>query len=108
MAMNRHFRQRKTNRNGKMNSEMEALYKEALMDTFFGRFEEASKKLKSHIALCPDHSESYHLLGTMYEELGKKFFIPGQYRNAVEYFFMSAYLSPPNFEKWKKVGEMSF
>lgn len=35
---------------------MEALYKEALMDTFFGRFEEASKKLKNHIALYPDHS----------------------------------------------------
>lgn len=65
--MNRHFRNKRSNRASKMTTEMEALYKEALMDTFFGRFEEASKKLKNHIALYPDHSEAYHLLGTMYE-----------------------------------------
>lgn len=66
-----------------MTTEMETLYKEALMDTFFGRFEEASKKLKNHIALYPDHSEAYHLLGTMYEELGNFNYILGEYRNAV-------------------------
>jgi hypothetical protein len=46
------------------------MYKEALMDSIFGRFQEASKKLKLMITLAPDSPEPYHLLGTMHEELG--------------------------------------
>lgn len=40
------------------------------MDSIFGRFQEASKKLKLMITLAPDSPEPYHLLGTMHEELG--------------------------------------
>ena len=46
------------------------MYKEALMDSIFGRFQDASKKLKLMISLSPDTPEPYHLLGTMHEELG--------------------------------------
>jgi Flp pilus assembly protein TadD len=40
------------------------------MDSIFGRFQDASKKLKLMITLAPDNPEPYHLLGTMHEELG--------------------------------------
>ena len=49
------------------------MYKEALMDSIFGKFQEASKKLKAMITLSPDSPEPYHLLGTMHEELGIAF-----------------------------------
>lgn len=39
IAMNRHLRNRRSNRGNKMTAEMESLYKDALKDTFFGRFE---------------------------------------------------------------------
>jgi len=49
---------------------MDALHKEALFDSFFGRFEEASKKLKHMITLNPDNPEPYQVLGNMHEENG--------------------------------------
>jgi hypothetical protein len=45
----------------------------AAKDSIFGKFQEASKKLKAMITLSPDSPEPYHLLGTMHEELGKTF-----------------------------------
>lgn len=71
------------------------------MDSIFGKFQEASKKLKLMITLTPDAPEPYHLLGTMHEE-------NGELDKAAEYLFMSTYLSPPNLEKWLKVGDLSF
>lgn len=75
MNMNRHFRNRKNHRSSKTSTEIETMYKEALMNSIFGRFEEASKKLKLIITLSPDNPEPYHLLGTMHEEIGKFLFI---------------------------------
>lgn len=46
------------------------MYKEALMSSIFGKFSEASKKLKLIITLAPDNPDPYHLLGTMHEEIG--------------------------------------
>jgi Flp pilus assembly protein TadD len=43
------------------------MYKEALMDVIFGRFAEASKKLKLIITLSPDNPEPYHLLANMHD-----------------------------------------
>ena len=71
------------------------------MDSIFGRFEEASKKLKRMITLAPDSPEPYHLLGTMHEE-------NGQLDKAAQYLFISTYLSQPNLQKWLKVGDLSF
>jgi outer membrane protein assembly factor BamD (BamD/ComL family) len=50
-----------------MTSEMETMYKDALMNVIFGQFEEASKKLKNLISLYPDNPDAFHLLGTMHE-----------------------------------------
>jgi general transcription factor 3C polypeptide 3 (transcription factor C subunit 4) len=71
------------------------------MDSIFGKFHEASSKLKRMITLSPDSPEPYHLLGNMHEE-------NGELDKAAEYLFMSTYLSPPNLEKWLKVGDLSF
>lgn len=101
IALKKHVRSRKGARNSRSNSKTDSLYKEALMDSIFGRFQEASRKLKLMITLTPDTPEPYHLLGTMHEE-------NGELDKAAEYLFMSTYLSPPNLEKWLKVGDLSF
>ena len=73
MHLNRHLRGRRAAKGSRGNTEIDAMYKEALMDSIFGKFQEASKKLKAMITLSPDSPEPYHLLGTMHEELGKNF-----------------------------------
>ncbi len=70
-TLKKHKRGKRGSRGLKGNSKTEGLYKEALMDSIFGRFQDASRKLKLMITLSPDSPEPYHLLGTMHEENGE-------------------------------------
>lgn len=72
LKMNRHHRVKGHHRTGRSNSKEDALYREALKEFMFGKFEEANETCKRIIAIHPENPEPYYIMGTMHEEAGKR------------------------------------
>ncbi|XP_042494489.1 general transcription factor 3C polypeptide 3 isoform X2 [Macadamia integrifolia] len=87
-------RGRRKGSKNKLSPEVTRKLGDATLHYAFGRYEEAISVLKEVVRLAPNLPDSYHTLGLVYNAIGDK-------KKALNFYMISAHLTPKDPSLWK-------